>query len=202
MFTLWSRRVRAVVACIGHAPVMRIVLVAESFFPAVDGTTTTVKAVADRIRQRDRVGSPVREHAGRLGIPTLTVQQTPVSALAADQWRSKVGNRSGRVLVTASWMQGRLRELGVEAGLWSPASTPRRASPPGAGPGPRHPAGGRRRRTTARLARCHALREAAASTRWLERSPRSPATGTVACSGTGLASLPASGTGAWPSTSW
>lgn len=28
---------------------MRIALVTETFFPAVDGTTTTVKAVADRL---------------------------------------------------------------------------------------------------------------------------------------------------------
>lgn len=150
---------------------MRIVLVAESFFPAVDGTTTTVKAVVDRlvetghtvlvvapapgltsyrgcrvvrIQQRDRVGTQVREvldafgpdlvhvtspgtvgrkalkHAARLGIRTVTVQQTPVSALAADRWCSKVAERSDRVLVTATWMRTRLAGLGVDADLWRP----------------------------------------------------------------------------------
>ena len=33
----------------GHRGGMRITLVTETFFPAVDGTTTTVKAVADRL---------------------------------------------------------------------------------------------------------------------------------------------------------
>lgn len=150
---------------------MRIVLVAESFYPAVDGTTTTVKAVVDRlvetghtvlvvapapgltsyrgcrvvrIQQRDRVGTQVREvleafgpdlvhvtspgavgrkalkHASRLGVRTLTVQQTPVSPLAADQWCTKVGDRSDRVLVTATWMRARLAGLGVAADLWRP----------------------------------------------------------------------------------
>ncbi len=150
---------------------MRIVLVAESFFPAVDGTTTTVKAVADRlvetghtvlvvapppgltsyrgcrvvrIQQRDRVGTQVREvleafgpdlvhvtspgtvgrkalkYAAKLGVRTLTVQQTPVSALGSDQWCSKVRDRSDRVLVTACWMRTRLAGLGVDADLWQP----------------------------------------------------------------------------------
>src|SRR5262245_37066665 len=109
---------------------MRIALVAESFFPAVDGTTTTVKAVVDRlvatghdvvvtaqapglttyrgcrvarIQPRGLVGTQVRglldefgpdlvhvtspdtvgrkalKHATRMGVRTLTVQQTPVS---------------------------------------------------------------------------------------------------------------------------
>lgn len=154
---------------------MRIALVAESFYPAVDGATRTVKAVADRlvedghtvlvvasapglvtyrgcrvvrIQPRDRVGSQVREvleafgpdlvhvtspdtvgrkalkHAARLGIRTLTVQQAPVSARDADQWRRKVGERSDRVLVTATWMRGRLDDLGVEAALWTPGVDP------------------------------------------------------------------------------
>jgi phosphatidylinositol alpha 1,6-mannosyltransferase len=150
---------------------MRTALVAESFFPAVDGTTTTVKAVVDglvdrghqvlviapapglasyrgcriaRIQPREPVGAQVRaeleafcpdlvhvtspgtvgrtalKHADRLGLRTLTVQQTPVSHLAADRWRAKVADRSDRVLVTAGWMRERLGDLGVEAGLWAP----------------------------------------------------------------------------------
>jgi phosphatidylinositol alpha 1,6-mannosyltransferase len=150
---------------------MRTVLVAESFFPAVDGTTTTVKAVVDRlvdtghdvlvvapapglasyrgcrvarIQPRELVGTQVRaeleafapdlvhvtspetigrkalKHAGRLGIPTLTVQHTPVSHLAAERWRAKVADRSDRVLVTATWMRERVGDLDVDAGLWVP----------------------------------------------------------------------------------
>ena len=138
---------------------MRIALVAESFFPAVDGTTTTVKAVADRlvhtghdvlvvaqapglatyrgcrvariqprelvgtqvgaaleefrpdlvhVTSPDSVGRKALKHARRLGIPTLTVQQTPVSHLADERWRSKVAERSDRVLVTAGWMRERV----------------------------------------------------------------------------------------------
>ncbi len=48
------------------------------------------------------------------------MQQTPVSHLAAERWRTKVADRSDRVLVTASWMRERLGDLGVEAGLWAP----------------------------------------------------------------------------------
>lgn len=150
---------------------MRIALVAESFYPAVDAATRTVKAVADRlvehghtvllvasapglatyrgcrvarIQPRDRVGSQVREvleafrpdlvqvsspgkvgrkaldHAGRLGIRTIVVQQEPVPARDADRWRRRVGERTDLVLVTASWMRGRLDALGVEAALWTP----------------------------------------------------------------------------------
>jgi phosphatidylinositol alpha 1,6-mannosyltransferase len=150
---------------------MRIALVAESFFPAVDGTTTTVKAVADRlvdtghevlvvaqapglttyrgcrvarIQPRELVGSQVREaltafgpdlvhvtspetvgrkalkHARRLGVPTLTVQQTPVSHLAADRWLTTVAERSDRVVVSARWMHERLADLDVLADVWMP----------------------------------------------------------------------------------
>jgi phosphatidylinositol alpha 1,6-mannosyltransferase len=150
---------------------MRIALVAESFFPAVDGTTTTVKAVLDRlvdtghdvlvvapapgltsyrgcriarVQARDRVGAQVRaalasfgpdlvhvtspgtvgrkalEHARRLGVRTVTVQQTPVPHLAAERWRTRVADRSDRVLVTATWMRERLADLDVEAALWRP----------------------------------------------------------------------------------
>ena len=150
---------------------MRTALVAESFFPAVDGTTTTVKAVVDglvdrghevlviapapgltsyrgcrvaRIQPREPIGAQVRaeleafapdvahvtspetvgrkalKHAGRLGLRTLTVQQSPVSHLTAERWRTKVADRSDRVLVTATWMRERLGDLGVDAGLWAP----------------------------------------------------------------------------------
>lgn len=150
---------------------MRIALVTETFFPAVDGTTTTVKAVADRlvgaghtvlviapgpglstygasevlrIRSLERTGGQVRtalerfgpdlvhvtspgavgrkalKHAGRLGIPTLVVEQSPLLDVTADYWRSRVAERADRVLVTSRWMVDRLAEFEVDAGLWAP----------------------------------------------------------------------------------
>ncbi|WP_244929783.1 glycosyltransferase [Nocardioides sp. W7] len=150
---------------------MRVALVTESFYPAVDGTTTTVKAVADRLidighevriiapgpglscyrrsevvrlRTLDKPGGQVRDalasyrpdlvhvtspgtvgrkalkHAGRLGIPSVVVQQAPVADLAAERWRTKVADRADRVLVTAPWMLDRVAALGVEAALWEP----------------------------------------------------------------------------------
>lgn len=150
---------------------MRIALVTEAFYPAVDGTTRTVKAVADRlidtghevsvvapgpglgtyrrsrvvrVSGRERLGSRVREvltdlrpdlvhvtspaalgrkalkHAGRLGIPTVVVEQSPVPDQAADHWRAKVANRADTLLVTAPWMLDRARTLGADPALWSP----------------------------------------------------------------------------------
>ena len=40
---------RRAVGSVAHAGRVRIALVTESFYPAVDGTTTTLKAVADRL---------------------------------------------------------------------------------------------------------------------------------------------------------
>ena len=152
---------------------MRIALVTETFFPAVDGTTTTVKAVADRlvragheviviapgpglasyggsevarIRPLDRPGAQVREalerfgpdlahvtspaavgrkalkHARRLGIPALVVEQSALLDVTADYWRTRVAERSDRVLVTSRWMVGRVAEFGVGAQLWVPGT--------------------------------------------------------------------------------
>jgi len=144
---------------------MRITLVTETFFPVVDGTTTTVKAVVDRlvdtghdvqliapgpglttyrgcpvarIRPLDKPGGQVRDalatfrpdlvhvtspatlgrkalkHAGRLGTPTVAVEQSPKLAdVTAD-----------RTLVTSTWMLGRdahLWEPGVDAAAFTPA---------------------------------------------------------------------------------
>ncbi len=150
---------------------MRIALVTESFFPAVDATTTTVKAVADRLVERghevlvvapapglssyggsrvariralDKPGSQVVEalssfrpdlvhvtspgrvgrkalrHAWQVGLPALTVVQSPVEDGAVDRWRSRVVERSDAVVVTADWMVDRLAGLSVAAGLWTP----------------------------------------------------------------------------------
>jgi phosphatidylinositol alpha 1,6-mannosyltransferase len=150
---------------------MRIALVTEAFYPAVEGTTRTVKAVADRlvdlghevgivapgpglgtyrcspvvrISGRERLGGRVREaltdlrpdlvhvtspgplgrkalkHAGRLGVPTVVVEQSPVTDQAAGHWRAKVAHRADTLLVTAPWMLDRARELGGEPTLWTP----------------------------------------------------------------------------------
>lgn len=154
-----------------HGDGMRIALVTETFFPAVDGTTTTVKAVADRlvatghpvmliapgpglstygtsevarIRPLERVGAQVRaalerfgpdlvhvtspgrvgrkalKHAGRLGLPRLVVEQSPLLDVAADYWRTRVAERAEAVLVTSRWMVDRVAELGGTAELWTP----------------------------------------------------------------------------------
>lgn len=154
---------------------MRIVLATESFYPAPDCTTTTLKATADRlvdrghavrivapgpglasyrgcdvirVRPLEPTGAQVREaiegfapdlvqvhspravgrkalkHAGRAGVPTLVVEQSPVLDLAADYWRAKVAERADRVLVTSPWMVDRAAELGVDAGCWEPGVDP------------------------------------------------------------------------------
>jgi phosphatidylinositol alpha 1,6-mannosyltransferase len=88
---------------------------------------TQVRAVLEsfgpdlvHVTSPDTVGRKALKHATRLGIRTLTVQQTPVSHLAADRWRSKVAERSDRVLVTAGWMRDRLADLDIPADLWAP----------------------------------------------------------------------------------
>ncbi|MDQ6522524.1 glycosyltransferase [Nocardioides sp. LHD-245] len=154
---------------------MRIVLATESFYPAPDCTTTTLKATADRlvdrghtvriiapgpglasyrgcdvvrVRPLEPTGAQVREaiegfapdlvqvhspravgrkalkHAGRAGVPTLVIEQSPVLDLAADYWRLKVAERADQVLVTSPWMVGRAAELGVHATLWEPGVDP------------------------------------------------------------------------------
>ncbi len=158
---------------------MRIVLVSEAFFPAVDDTTTTVKAVADRlidaghelllvapvpglgsyrgcqvarispdglstrvriaierfrpdlvhVSSPGRLGRKALKHSRRMAVPSLVVQHTPVSSVAADYWRSKVAARADRVLVTSSWMVGHLAELGVPALLWAPGVDTRAYAP-------------------------------------------------------------------------
>lgn len=154
---------------------MRIAVVTESFYPATDGTTTTVRNLLDglvdrghtvrliapapgltsyrnveivRVRALDKPGRQVRgaleafapdlvhvtssveigptlgrkalKHARRLDVPTVAVQQTPVTDLTAALWRTKVAERADRVLVTATWMRKRLAELDIDATLWAP----------------------------------------------------------------------------------
>lgn len=154
---------------------MRIALVTESFYPtaahAGSGTTTTLKAVADRLidtghtvrivapgpglasyrgadvvrtRPLEPAGAQVRaaldafapdlvqvtspgpfgrkalKHTHRSAIPNVVVEQSPVLDLAADYWRTKVADRTDRLLVTSRWMVDRVAELGAEAELWTP----------------------------------------------------------------------------------
>ncbi|GAA5148055.1 glycosyltransferase family 1 protein [Nocardioides marinquilinus] len=150
---------------------MRIALVTETFYPAVDGTTTTLKAVADRlvdlghtvrivapgpglptyrtctvvrVRPLEPAGPQVRaaldsfrpdlvqvaspghlgrkalKHTRRTGVPSLVVEQSAVLDHSADYWRSRVADRTDRVLVTSTWMVARLAEFGVDAALWRP----------------------------------------------------------------------------------
>ena len=159
---------------------MRIVLATETFYPAVDSTTTTLKATVDRlvdlghavrivapgpglasyrgcdvvrVRPLEPTGAQVRDaiesfdadvvqvhsprnvgrkalkHAGRLGVPTVVVEQSPVLDLAADYWRAKIADRADRVLVTSPWMVARAGELGVTATLWEPGVDTRAFNP-------------------------------------------------------------------------
>jgi phosphatidylinositol alpha 1,6-mannosyltransferase len=150
---------------------MRIALVTETFYPATDGTTTTLKAVADRlvdtghevqivapgpgitsyrgcpvvrIRPLEPLGAQVRtaldafrpnlvhvtspgalgrkalKHTHRQGIASVVVEQGAAMDVAGDYWRAKVADRADTVLVTSSWMVGRMAEFGVTAALWRP----------------------------------------------------------------------------------
>ncbi|MBZ5740211.1 glycosyltransferase [Nocardioides mangrovi] len=150
---------------------MRITLVTETFFPAVDGTTTTVKAVVDRlvdtghqvdliapgpglatyrgcrvsrIRPWHQVGTQVRDalaasgpdlvhvtspgpvgrkalkYAGRLGLPSIVVEQSALLDVTEDYWRSRVAERASTVLVTSTWMLDRVAGFGVPVSLWAP----------------------------------------------------------------------------------
>lgn len=150
---------------------MRIALVTDTFYPATDGATTTLKAVADRLietghevrfiapgpglttynRSRvvrvnpvakpggqvraaladfepdlvhvtnpGRLGRKALKHARVLGLPTVVVQQSPVTDVTAEYWRSRVADRADRLVVTARWMVERLAELDVGADLWLP----------------------------------------------------------------------------------
>ncbi|WP_248583000.1 glycosyltransferase [Nocardioides sp. InS609-2] len=139
----------------------RIALVTESFYPAVDGTTTTLKNVADHLVDTGhdvllvapgpgltsyrsmpvvRIAPPRRgrqvrdalagfgpdlvhvtspgalgrralDHAGRLGLPTLLVQHSPMS---------HVPGPADRLVVTSRWMADRMAALGVDASVWQP----------------------------------------------------------------------------------
>lgn len=159
---------------------MRIALVTETFYPAVDGTTTTLKAVADRlvdlghtvriiapgpgltsyrtsqvvrVRPLEATGPQVRaaldqfapdlvhvtspgalgrkalKHTHREAIPSVVVEQSPVFDLSADYWRSRVAERTDRVLVTSSWMVERMTEFGVRSQLWRPGVDARAFTP-------------------------------------------------------------------------
>ena len=151
---------------------MRIALVTESFYPAVDAATTTVKNVADRlidggheilivapgpglttyrrhpiarVRPLDqpgrqvhtalegfapdlvhvtspgRLGRKALKFAERLGVPTLTVQQSVVNDLTSEYWVRKVADRSDHLVVTCEWMQRRIVKFGLEVPeLWVP----------------------------------------------------------------------------------
>jgi phosphatidylinositol alpha 1,6-mannosyltransferase len=154
---------------------MRIALVTESFYPAVDGTTRTVKHVVDRLVDtghevlvvapgpglasyrgcrvarvrpldpppaRPRLGRQVRDalaafapdlvhvtspgklgrralkHAGRLGVPAMVVQQSPVDD--AERWCRTVRDRADRVVATCRWTAAMLGGLDVDAPMWEP----------------------------------------------------------------------------------
>lgn len=150
---------------------LRIALVTESFYPAVDETTTTAKAVLDRLvdlghrplviaptpglgtyrgaavrrvspldapggQVRDalaafapdlllalspgRVGRKALKHARRQGVPSLVVEGSALLDVSADYWRRKVARRADAVVVTSTWMAGRLHEIDLDVPVWHP----------------------------------------------------------------------------------
>jgi phosphatidylinositol alpha 1,6-mannosyltransferase len=66
------------------------------------------------------LGRKALKHAGRLGIPTVVVEQSPVPDPGADHWRAEVADRADTLLVTAPWMLDRGRDLGAAPVLWRP----------------------------------------------------------------------------------
>ena len=100
---------------------MRIALVTESFYPAVDGTTTTVKAVADRLVD---TGHEVQPRRARPGPADATAAQpgravpAPGPARAARSARRSPTSRPDLVHVTSPGPLGRkalkhARRLGI-----------------------------------------------------------------------------------------
>lgn len=163
-----------------HGGGMRIAIVTESFYPAVDGTTRTVKHVVDRlvdtghdvlviapapgltsyrgcrvaringlekrsgqvraaladfrpdlvhVASPGAVGRRALAQAGRLGLPSLVVQQSPVPLLERERWQRTVGGRADHVAVTCRWMRERLGEFGVDAPVWTPGVDPAAFTP-------------------------------------------------------------------------
>ncbi|MEJ7794282.1 MAG: glycosyltransferase [Nocardioides sp.] len=99
--------------------------VSESFYPAVDGTTTTVRAVADRLVDTDHhvlgvaPGPGLASYRGcrvaRIGKPGRCEQVLVALAdFGADYWRTTMARRA---------------ELGVEAPVWTPGVDTRTFSP-------------------------------------------------------------------------
>ena len=179
MVSCRTGRGSAGVARLAHTPGMRIALVSETFLPCADATTTTVKAVADRLidgghdlllvamvpglpsyrgcriarirpdglssRVRSaleefrpdlvhvtspgRIGRRALKHSRGAHVPTVVVQQTPVSGVTADFWRAAVAGRADRMLVTTPWMATELERLGVASDLWLPGVDSRAFTP-------------------------------------------------------------------------
>lgn len=154
---------------------MRVMLVTESFYPAVDAATGTVRQVADRlvdeghtvqvlapgpglatyrgarverVRMRDRPGGQAQraldrfgpdlvqvhspgtlgrkalKYARRAGVPTLTAQLAAAPDAGLTSWRTKVAERSDRIVVSAAWVRDHLASLDVESHLWLPGVDP------------------------------------------------------------------------------
>lgn len=66
------------------------------------------------------VGAKALRQARLLGVPTLVTETSPRAEFAPAQWRDRVADRADRLVVTASWLQARLADEDLDAGLWSP----------------------------------------------------------------------------------
>lgn len=67
-----------------------------------------------------RLGRKALKHAKALGIPTVAIEQHPVTDGEMDHWRAKVADRADLLVVTSTWMAERLAQAGIRARVWTP----------------------------------------------------------------------------------
>jgi phosphatidylinositol alpha 1,6-mannosyltransferase len=111
---------------------MRITLVTETFFPAVDGTTTTVKAVVDRLvdtGHQVQLVAPGPGLASYRGCPVARVRpidkpgrqvREALEAFRPDLLHVTSPATLGRKALTYGERLDRVAELGGTAALWAP----------------------------------------------------------------------------------
>ncbi len=78
---------------------MRITLVTETFFPAVDGTTTTVKAVVDRLVDTGHEVQLIAPGPGLSDVPRLPGRPDPARSTRSADRSARRSRRSGPDLV-------------------------------------------------------------------------------------------------------
>lgn len=69
-----------------------------------------------------RLGRKALKHARKLGVPTVVVQTTPVTDLAAPAWQTRIAARADVLLTTSEWLLPQLERLGAHAAVWRPGA--------------------------------------------------------------------------------